>query len=468
MTTGALGRRVFQSAVAWSFVAIALRMGAALAVLPIVLRKLPTAELGIWYALQATMGVGLLMDFGFGPSFSRFAAYLFAGARELSPAGVSGGASGEPNWSGLADLRATAKRLYVGLAGGAALLVVVGAYLTILPEVMRLPDPFNATLGIALVMIGVTIGVSQSRHGNILAGMGGITQAVRAAVAGSILQLATSFLLVWADWGIAGLGAAYAVGTLTTTTLNRLMLESRCAHAAKGHASPTLLRAMIPSVWRLGVVMVGSYLITQGNTLVCARMLGASATATYGLTLQVVQFAASTCFVFASTKTPIIAQLRQEGAVDSLQRMWLVAMRRSLFAYFIAALAALTLGPYLLSLMHARTTLLPWPQFLALLVIRLLEAHHAAHGTLIVTENRVPFLIPALGSGVAILGLTLALAPTFGLWAIIAVPGVVQACWNNWWTVLRGLRGIGLTVGAYLKGLLGAPRFAKGADARSW
>jgi hypothetical protein len=41
------------------------------------------------------------------------------------------------------------------------------------------------------------------------------------------------------------------------------------------------------------------------------------------------------------------------------------------------------------------------------------------------------------------------LTPLMGLWGMILSMGVVQLCFNNWWPVLRGLKGLGVKPGAY-------------------
>ena len=51
---------------------------------------------------------------------------------------------------------------------------------------------------------------------------------------------------------------------------------------------------------------------------------------------------------------------------------------------------------------------------------------------------------PALISGVAIVGLSYFLLPRYGIWGMLLSVGVVQASFNNWWTVYRGLRGLNL------------------------
>ena len=80
--------RIFRTAVAWSFIATALRFGSALFVLPLLLRSVPSEELGLWYVFLSFGALATLVDFGFSTTINRVTAYLWAGARELSPYGL--------------------------------------------------------------------------------------------------------------------------------------------------------------------------------------------------------------------------------------------------------------------------------------------------------------------------------------------------------------------------------------------
>src|SRR5262249_55697048 len=81
--------RVFRSAVGWSFLATALRFGWALFILPLVLRRVPPEELGLWYVFLSLGALASLIDFGFAQTINRAAGYLWAGAAELSPYGLA-------------------------------------------------------------------------------------------------------------------------------------------------------------------------------------------------------------------------------------------------------------------------------------------------------------------------------------------------------------------------------------------
>lgn len=105
----------------------------------------------------------------------------------------------------------------------------------------------------------------------------------------------------------------------------------------------------------------------------------------------------------------------------------------------------------MLNLIGAHTTFLDPPQLaLALLVIGL-EMHHSLYGTLVISENQNPFVKPALISGVATVLLSLFLTMRIGVWGMLLAQGSVQAAFNNWWTVYRGIRGLGVSPGDYCR-----------------
>src|SRR5215475_8482539 len=91
-------KRTWNSAVAWTFLATFLRLGASVLVLPVLLRKLPPNHLGLWYVFGTIGGLAVLLDFGFEPTITRMAAYAWGGATRFVPFGVHQEvATGEPN-----------------------------------------------------------------------------------------------------------------------------------------------------------------------------------------------------------------------------------------------------------------------------------------------------------------------------------------------------------------------------------
>ena len=155
-------------------------------------------------------------------------------------------------------------------------------------------------------------------------------------------------------------------------------------------------------------------------------------------------------------KLPMIAQLHARGKEREISRIVFPRIRLFWLSYVALALAAVLFGePVLRGLLHSKTSLLPTPLLIALFVFTGLEGHHGIFRELAMTAHRNPFARPVVISGTLIVLLSCFFVPRIGLWALILSPGIVQIGFNNWWTVLVGLRSFGASIRGYGWGLLG-------------
>jgi O-antigen/teichoic acid export membrane protein len=157
----------------------------------------------------------------------------------------------------------------------------------------------------------------------------------------------------------------------------------------------------------------------------------------------------TTSINWVAVKRPLINQLRAQNRTQEITRLFCSRTQLALLTYLVGAVAILLLGSPLLNLIHARTTLVPRPELIVLLIICLLETHHVCYSLLITTENQNPFLVPSLASGLAIVILSVVLTPFIGLWGLVVTFGAVQLCFNNWWPIRRGIRGLNLSTREY-------------------
>src|SRR6266446_2289339 len=134
-----------QSAVVWSFFATGLRLLSGVLVLPLVVRRLPSDHLGLWYVFLSLQGIASLFDLGFSPAVTRAAGYLWAGAQQLRKFGVAridtnARANVQPNYELLNGLVATMRLYYrfFGIASGLMMLVVGGNWIWF--KTQNLPD----------------------------------------------------------------------------------------------------------------------------------------------------------------------------------------------------------------------------------------------------------------------------------------------------------------------------------------
>ncbi len=152
---------------------------------------------------------------------------------------------------------------------------------------------------------------------------------------------------------------------------------------------------------------------------------------------------------FTKIKMPIVNQLRVTGRMDEIAELWIQRTRISLACYLLGSLALILAGNVGLRIVGSKTMLLPSGELVLMLLIVGLEMHHVLSGDLVISENQNPFVIPALSAGAGTVLLSLVLTPHFGIWGMLVAQGISQASFNNWWTVRRGIRGLGIPWRSY-------------------
>jgi O-antigen/teichoic acid export membrane protein len=462
-----IGLRLYQSAVVWTLVFAFVRTGGNLLVLPLLLHKLPAENLGLWYVFLSLAGISSLVDMGFLATMSRATAYLWAGAREIRKFGAaaieeSEGEDTPPNYPLLADLSKTMRLYYLVL--GILITVLMGIFGTmwLSQKVAALPDARAILYAWLLFLLAILVNIAGAVWHPLLIGINRVRLAQQILVWGLVANYSITCVGLLAGAGLFAPVAGYLAMGLVSRTMSRIAfnrLTRSETHSTTGRWSGEILRALWPTAWRTGIVTLGIYATLNASTLICSVYLGLKATASFGLSMQLALAALGIAAAFVLVKLPIIAQLHARGKVREISQIVFPRMRWFWLSYLALALAAVLFGePVLRDLLHSKTSLLPTPLLIGLFIVIGLEGHHAVFREITVASNQNPFAKPVVISGILIVLLSVILIRWIGLWALILAPGLIQLCFNNWWTVLIGLRSMGASVGDYVFGLSGFKR----------
>jgi hypothetical protein len=134
--------------------------------------------------------------------------------------------------------------------------------------------------------------------------------------------------------------------------------------------------------------------------------------------------------------------LRAQGRHQEAWRFFLTRHFLGLFLFVASVLTVVCLGNTILKLWGSKTQFLETRFFLFMALIYLLECNHGGFSFFIMTANEVPFVIPAILSGVAIAVGGWFCVQHFGLWGLLCVLFLVQLSWNNWWVPLYAWKSI--------------------------
>jgi O-antigen/teichoic acid export membrane protein len=237
---------------------------------------------------------------------------------------------------------------------------------------------------------------------------------------------------------------AVALGYLASALIGRWLswyyFHDQTFQAALHQAPPSSISTrdifgiLWHNAWRMGLGVIGAFLILRANTLLSSAYLGLATTAAYALTLQVYSVLQNMSMVLFNIQQPKLAQYRVANEPERLRHTIQLGIGYALGIFLCGAVILVCFGPAMIKWIGGQTGLLAFPLLIWVGIMVLLELNHSLAASVIVTGNRVPFVKPALVSGVAIVTLSW-LGLRFGgmgLTWLIASQFTVQLIYNNW------------------------------------
>lgn len=419
------------------FLAQALQYGAGLILMPFVVSRLSAAEVGIWYVFLAAQSFAAVADFGFQPTFARFFSLAHSGVAFFARNGIGAAGSGEPNLPLTRSLLKTARRLYLGVA----LIAFVVLALAGVPYVSSLARQG----GLDVVRIRVAwLVFSMAVAANLyflwipafLLGSGRVSANYLFLILSRGGFALFGIVVLFAGGGLMGLAAGFLASQIAARALASILLWGTVA-TERGAPEEGDTRAVLAAVWpnagRLGLVGVGAFLITRYNVFLLSSTLGLVVSARYAICLQLLSGIASITQLPMQANLPRIVAARVEGDLLHFRRLVFGAVGAYLAMFAIAAATLILAGDPLLRTIGSRVALLNRPLLLLFAVIVALEGFHSIAAFVITTRNAVPFVLPALLSGIAVMiSATVAVRLGYGVVGVIVCQGVVQLAYNNW------------------------------------
>jgi O-antigen/teichoic acid export membrane protein len=442
--------------VAWSLAAAAFRALAGVLVLPLMVRRIPSEHLGLWYVFLSLQGVAALFDLGFSPAVTRAAGYIWAGAEDLQKFGiarreVTDASEIRPNYALFNGLVATMRAYYLvfGVISGLIMLFGGGAWVWI--KSAGLADSNLLRWAYVVFVLGGFLNATGDLWPALLSGINGVVSAQKILFGSALISLVIIATGLLANLGIWALVFGTLASGLFIRLGGRLSFFRLGGQQLSGRArlQLDLITKMWPTAWRSGLVNLGRFLVLSANTLICSAFLNLKITASYGLTMSLITMLTFASSMFTMMKLPIVNHLRAVGQVDEIVELWVQRTRLSLLFHALGGLTLFCAGNYFLHLVGAKTLLLSQGQLALALLVLGLEMNQYLYACLVISENENPFVVPSLISGAGTILLSVILTPFMGIWGMLLAQGVTQACFNNWWVVYRAVRGLGLSWTAY-------------------
>lgn len=427
--------------VLWGYLSQFLQYGAALLVLPLLLTKLTSAELGVWYVFMTISALVSMLDMGFTTTLARNVSYVMGGAKRLQKRGYEVvEQTGDIDYGLLKAMIAASRRIFFLIATVALVLLVVPGSAYILHVAREQVDQQAVLLAWSVFVFATVLNLFYKYYTPLLQGRGLYAGFYKSSALANLGFVAISAVLLLAGLGLLAVALGYLVSALVGRWLSWRYLYDASFKAQleqtpeAAMSTAEIFGFMWHNAWRLGLGVIGAFLILRANTLLSSAYLGLATTAAYALTLQVFSVLQSVSTVVFNVQLPKLAQYRVTNQRKALIQTMELGLGWALGLFTLGTVMLLWLGTPLIRWIGGQTELLSVPLLTWIGLMMLLELSHSLAAGVIVTGNHVPFVKPALLSGAAIVLLSWVGLKYGGFdvaW-LIGSQFVVQLAYNNW------------------------------------
>lgn len=424
----------------WSYVATIFRVGAGIILWPFILSQMSAETVGIWNVMITIMGFIALLDFGFQPSFARNISYIFSGVTKLQKVGIQTAESdGNVNYALLKGTLNAMRKFYRWMALGVfVILGTVGtAYFYYILQKYS-GDRMDAMIAWILLIAINSYNIYTLYYNALLLGKGYIRRERQIMILSQSIYLCLAIILIYAGFGLTAIVASQAVSIILQRILSYRVfftkeLKQQLSNT-EAEDTKDILKAISPNAVKVGLTQLGGFCVTKSALLIGSAFLTLEETACYGITLHIIDILARCSTVYYQSITPKIAQSRANKDVIKLKHYFVCSIGILVATFLLGGAAIAFLGNWGLNMIGSETKFLPTIMLCVMLLVYLLETNHSIAAGFISADNRIPFFIPSLLSGlgtVVLLWLFLSIFK-WGVWGMILSQGIAQLVYQNW------------------------------------
>jgi O-antigen/teichoic acid export membrane protein len=429
----------------WSYLGFSLNISYGLILLPFLLHYLSAKEIGLWYTFMSISSFVALLDFGFSPTLTRNVSYVWGGVKKLNKVGIGDEEikMKKPNYKLFFEVFLVTKKIYFFISLFSLLLLLsIGSI-----YILNVTNDFvgnDHIIAWVIFCFGVFLNMFFSYWTPLLRGIGAIKQGQIANIISRVVQIVITLIGLVLSFNLIGISIAYFVSGFCLRFISKYyflccidkksFFKESVEMINKNTRLKELFDIMWFNSWKLGLVALGAFLITQSNILICSIYFGLDVTASYGITLQLFSILTVLSSILYNVYLPElnIAILYKNSyrvkkiLISSILVNWVVFIIGSIFLVIFADL--------FLNFIQSSINLLPLNLLIFMAIFLFLENNHSMFSTFITSENRIPFVNSSIISGISVFLLSIISVyyTHLGLFGLLFSQAIVQLAYNNW------------------------------------
>lgn len=425
----------------WNYAGIIISLGSQIILLPILVKYLEPAILGLWYIFVSIGSIVILFDFGFTPTIARTVAYCWSGAVELNKIGAKSiNKKNETNYELLYFVIKTCKILYF-LIAMLALLIMLTLGTWYIKSISN--DIFTMEIYLSWIIYAISIffNLYIGYYSVALIGIGDISRQSRANVISKLLFLFIGAIGLIFSESILSLSIANLISGFTMRFLSAYFFYDlhgikkmfRKVVFSNKYNVRYVLNNMWHNAWRDGFVSITVYLTTQANTLLCASFLSLTETGIYAFCLQIVTAIANIAGGLYNSYMPALQSAYINNDKELPQKLYSIAIFGFYFIFILGSVVFIFIGIPIIYYIKEAFEIDKLLFILLALNILFLQRHRIS-ASFIANMNKLPYVKSFIFWGIMSLVISYVFMKYFnwGIYALIVLPLFVQSLYNNW------------------------------------
>lgn len=421
-------------------------------ILPLVLTKLTTEEIALWYLFATLMGFQLVVDMGFNATFSRIIAFSMGGASDIKEyrEAVERTNSTSPNWDAIERIYGAMGWLYARLSAVWLLFLVIVGLWSSINLINALNDPGKGLVALGVVIVSCAIRLYGTRYSATLLGLNKIALLKRWETWVWICILITNLAVLLLDgsllWLVISTQSFIAMNVWINRQLCHSVEDKRISSFQNKVIDKNVLRSAWPSVWRSGIGIFMSAGLVQGSGIIYARLAAPEEVASYLLALNLMRVIAQFAQAPFYSKIPRLARLRAEGKLGEQVNIAKRGMRLSYWVLVSGVISIGLMGEYVIELINSKVEFVDSVLWALMGIAAFLERFGAMHLQLYSTTNHILWHVANGWTGLIYL---LVIVPLFKWLGIIAFPlsqVVSNLAFYDWYSARRSYWAFHLTL----------------------
>ena len=407
----------------------------------LVLVKFSNIDYSFWMLLKTLTAFGILAEAGLGRTIERSVAFFFAGASKLPKnrkeydESVEG--SGTPNYAQLAQLLYTTKYIYLLLSIVTILLLSTVGITFLWNLFTQSGQDIHLWIAYFLMILQSLIMLQGIKWRSFMTGTQHLIQLYRWNTIIGVIRILGFLTILLSGLGVMHLMIYLVVETTVTYTYIRLFVvrlfgKNEITLKRSSKLNKEIFSSIWSVTWKSGLNTWGYFFTNRGLELIISQVKDTALMASFLFTTSILGFIRNIAQAPITVKYPEMYALMSGKKFEKLKSIVSPRIFLSLAIMVVGFISFGVLGNWLLDLIGTDKKIVPVSIFVLMSVYLLFETNALIHGTIYISTNAVPFLIPSLITGIATFGLGMLVLPKWGLLGLVLLQ-VILGFGNNFW-----------------------------------